>query len=124
MSGTGNLGRPSLRGRRLAWHRIVRGGSSIIVLDLDTNKRTVIKRTSIWMESNPSLTSTRIVWVEQRPAGSYLRLRWFGSKRTRTLMHVKGRKTFLWTTALSGHSAYVTRWTPSIGKSLVLRVNF
>jgi len=124
VSGTGNLGRPSLRGRRLAWHRIVRGGSSIIVLDLDTNKRTVIKRTTIWMESNPSLTSTRIVWVEQRPAGSYLRLRWLGSKRTRTLMHVRGRKTFLWTTALAGRNAYVTKWTPSTGKSAVLRVNF
>jgi len=51
-------------------------------------------------------------------------MRWLGSARTKTLMHVKGRKTFLWTTALSGRTAYVTKWTPSTRKAVVLRVNF
>jgi hypothetical protein len=119
-----DLGRPALRSGRLAWHRIVQGGSSINVLNLATNRRTTIRKTRIWMEANPSVSSTRIVWVERRPQGSYLRLKRFGSKRTRTLMHVHGRKTFLWTSALAGRSAYVTRWTPSTRKSVVLRVNF
>jgi hypothetical protein len=119
-----DLGRPALRSGRLAWHRIVQGGSSINVLNLATNRRTTIRKTTIWMEANPSVSSTRIVWVERRPQGSYLRMKRFGSKRTRTLMHVHGRKTFLWTTALAGRSAYVTRWTPSTRKSVVLRVNF
>jgi hypothetical protein len=119
-----DLGRPALRSGRLAWHRVVQGGSSINVLNLATNRRTTIRKTRIWMEANPSVSSTRIVWVERRPQGSYLRMKRFGSKRTRTLMHVHGRKAFLWTTALAGRSAYVTRWTPSTRKSAVLRVNF
>ena len=119
-----DLGRPALRGGRLAWHRIRRGGSSITVLDLATDERHVIRRTNIWMETNPSVTAHRIVWVEHRPRGSYLRMRWFGNNRTKTLMHVNGRRTFLWTTALTGRTAYVTKWTPSTRKAVVLRVHF
>jgi hypothetical protein len=51
-------------------------------------------------------------------------MKWFGSKKTKTLMHVSGRKTLLWTTALTGRTAYVTRWTPATRKAAVLRVNF
>jgi hypothetical protein len=119
-----DLGRPSLRGGQLAWHRITRHGSSVLLENLATNRRRTIKKTDIWQESNPSLTSYRIVWVEQRPQGSYLRMKLLGSKRTKTLLHVKGRKTFLWTTALAGRTAYVTKWTPATQKAVVLRVNF
>ena len=118
------LGRPSLRGGQLAWHWIGRHGSAVFVQNVTTNKRRAIKKTNVWQESNPSLSSTRIVWVEQRPQGSYLRMSWLGNRRTKTLMHVKGRRTFLWTTALSGRTAYVTKWTPSTRKAVVLRVNF
>jgi hypothetical protein len=124
VSAADDLGRPSLAGGRLAWHRVRHRGSAVFVLNIGAWTRRAIVRTSIWMESNPSLTGTRIVWVEQRPAGSYLRLRRFGSSRTRTLTHVKGRKTFLWTTALTGRTAYVTKWTPSAGRSALLRVTF
>jgi len=119
-----DLGRPSLRGGQIAWHKIRRGGSAVFVQNLATNNRRAIRKTEVWQESNPSLTAKRIVWVEQRPQGSYLRMEWLGSKRTKTLMHVTGRKTFLWTTALSGRTAYVTKWTPSTKKAVVLRVNF
>jgi hypothetical protein len=124
VSAADDLGRPSLAGGRLAWHRVRHRGSAVFVLNIGAWTRRAIVRTSIWTESNPSLTGTRIVWVEQRPAGSYLRLRRFGSSRTRTLTHVKGRKTFLWTTALTGRTAYVTKWTPSAGRSALLRVTF
>jgi hypothetical protein len=124
-AGSGDdLGRPSLRGGRLAWHRIRHRDSAVFVLDIGTWTRHAIVRTKIWMESNPALIASRIVWVEQRPAGSYLRLRRFGHSGTRTLMHVDGRKTFLWTTALAGRTAYVTKWTPSAGRSALLRVTF
>jgi hypothetical protein len=124
VSSAGDLGRPSLHGGRLAWHRIMRGGSTICVLNLATNDRRVIRKTKIWVEANPSVTGRRIIWVEQRPQASYLRLRWLGSSRTRTLTRVKGRATFLWTTALTGRTAYVTKWTPSTRKSVLLRVTF
>jgi hypothetical protein len=119
-----DLGRPSLRGGRLAWHRIRHRGSSIFVYDVATGKRRVVERTKIWQESNPALSATRIAWVESRPAGSFLRVRRLGSGRTRTLKHMNGTKTFLWTTALVGRTAYVTRWTPSSGRSTLLRVTF
>jgi hypothetical protein len=119
-----DLGRPSLRGGQLAWHRITRHGSAVFLQNVATNNRRTIKKTDIWQESNPSLTTLRIVWVEQRPQGSYLKMKWLGSKRTKTLMHVKGRKTFLWTTALAGRTAYVTKWMPAKRKAVVLRVNF
>ena len=64
-----DLGRPALRGGRLAWHRVVHGGSAVYVLNLATDERRAIKRTNIWMEANPSVTAQRIVWVEHRPAG-------------------------------------------------------
>jgi len=102
----------------------MRGGSTICVLNLATNDRRVIRKTKIWVEANPSVTGRRIIWVEQRPQASYLRLRWLGSSRTRTLTRVKGRATFLWTTALTGRTAYVTKWTPSTRKSVLLRVTF
>ena len=119
-----DLGRPSLKGGRLAWHRIRHRGSTIFVYNLSTGKRRIVQRTRIWQESNPALSATRIAWVEERPAGSYLRVRRLGSGRTRTLTQVQGTKTFLWTTALVGRTAYVTRWTPASGRSALLRVSF
>jgi hypothetical protein len=119
-----DLGRPSLRGHWLAWHRMKKHETAVLALNLETGKRRTIRRTRVWQESNPSVTRMRIIWVEQRPAGSYLRMRRFSGGHTKTLMHVRGRKTFLWTTGLSGRTAYVTRFTPSTRKSVVLRVAF
>src|SRR4051794_19747025 len=119
-----DIGRPSLRGGWLAWHRIKKHETVVTAMNLQTGNRRTIRRTHIWQESNPSVSATRIVWVEQKPTGSYLKMRRFSSGRTKTLMHVEGRKTFLWTTGLSGRTAYATRFTPSTGKSVVLRAAF
>ncbi|HEY7002721.1 MAG TPA: hypothetical protein VH281_00450 [Gaiellaceae bacterium] len=131
-----SLGRPSLGGGRLAWGRVQHRSSAIWVLDLDSWTRRTIVRTRVGMESNPSVTATRIVWVEQRPhgslrgedyvtkVGSYLRMRRFGHGGTKTLMHLSGRKRLLWTTALTGRTAYVTRWAPKGRRSALLRVTF
>jgi hypothetical protein len=119
-----DLGRPSLRGERLAWHRILRSGSAIFMLNLASNTRQTIRKTKRWQESNPSLTRKRIVWVEQHPDGSYLLMRWFGSQKTRKLTQVRSRRAFLWTTTLTGRTAYVTRWNPDTRKTTILRVRF
>jgi hypothetical protein len=119
-----DLGRPSLRGGRLAWHRITPSGSQVFVLDLATGRRRTIEQTRRWMEWNPSVTKTRVVWVEQRVQGSSLRLRWLSHRRARTILRVKGRRTFLWTTALSGRAAYATKLTPATGRTELLRVGF
>ena len=131
-----DLGRPSLGGGKLAFHRILHRSSAIFALDLSTWTRRVIVRSNIRMESNPCVTAKRIVWVEQGAhgslrgedyvpaAGSLLRMKRFGRDSIRTLMRVDGRRTFLWTTALTGRTAYVTKWTPSRHRSVVLRVTF
>ena len=131
-----DLGRPSLAGGRLAFGRVLHRSSAIFVLDLATWTRRAVVRTNIGMVTNPSLTPTRIIWVEQRTqgslrgedyvprVGSFLRMKRFGRGSTRTLMRVDGRRTFLWTTALTGRIAYVTRWTPAKKRSALLRVTF
>jgi hypothetical protein len=131
-----DIGRPSLRGGRIAWHRIKHRSSAIFVQNLDTGKRWKVVHSNVGMETNPALTSTRILWVEQRATGalrgedyvvevgSFLRMKRFGHSGTRTLMHVNGRSTFLWTSALTRRTAYVTKWTPSRHRSSLLRVTF
>jgi hypothetical protein len=131
-----DLGRPSLGGGRLAFSRMLHRSSAIVVVNLSTWRRHTIVRTRVGMESNPSLTARRIVWVEQRPHGSlrgedyvttfgsFLRMKRFGHRGTRTLIHVGGRTTILWTTALTGLTAYVTKWTPTRHWSRVVRVTF
>jgi hypothetical protein len=56
-----SLGRPSLRGGRLAWHRVKHRNSAIFVLDLRSGKRFRVAHSSVAMDTNPALTATRIV---------------------------------------------------------------
>jgi hypothetical protein len=119
-----DLGRPSLRSGRLAWHRTTAGGSRILVQTLSTGSRRVIARSTRWLLTNPSLTRTRIVWIEQRSKGSSVRRRALSRTRVRTLMSVNGRNRLFWTSALSGRTAFVTRWSLSTGASVLYRVTF
>jgi hypothetical protein len=131
-----DLGRPSLVGGRLAFSRMLHRSSAIVVVDLSTWKRHAIVRSRLAMESNPSLTAKRIVWIEQRVHGSLrgedyatafasaLRMKRFGHRGMRTLMRVDGRGTILWTTALTGRTAYVTKWRLTRHRSTLLRVTF
>ncbi|MEO8290147.1 MAG: hypothetical protein ABI649_04045 [Gaiellaceae bacterium] len=119
-----DLGRPSLRYGRLAWHRIRQRDSSVIVLYLASGRRRVIARSDVWMLSNPAVAKSRIAWVEQRSGIGYLRLRRLDNTRVRTIATLKGRPRFFWTTALAGRNAYVTRWAPGTQVSTLLRVHF
>jgi len=119
-----DLGRPSLSSGRIAWHKATIRASNVFVERLDTGVRTLIARSRIALEANPSLTSTPIVWVEQRARSASLRTRLFGRRRVRTIYTTTGRTRLLWTTALAGRSAYVTRWSQLTGDSTLVRVNF
>jgi hypothetical protein len=119
-----DLGRPSLRAGRLAWHRIRQSGSAVIVLYLASGRRQTIASSRVWMLSNPAVTKSRIVWIEQRSGISYLRLRRLDRTRVRTIATVKSRSRFFWTTALAGLDAYVTRWAPGTSTATLLRVRF
>jgi hypothetical protein len=119
-----DLGRPSLRYGRLAWHRIRARDSAVVVLTLASGRRQVIASSKRWMLSNPAVSRSRIAWVEQRPGASYLRLRRLDRTRVQTIATVKGRSRFLWTSALEGLNAYVTRWSPGSAQATLLRVHF
>jgi hypothetical protein len=119
-----DLGRPSLRYGRLAWHRIRKSDSAVIVLYLASGRRRTIASSKIWMMSNPALAKSRIVWVEQRSGVSYLRLRRLDSARVKTIATLRSRGRLFWTTALSGRDAYVTRWVPGTRTATLLRVRF
>ena len=119
-----DLGRPSLAGGRIAWHIVSRAQSRVFVQVLSTGRRTVIASSKIAVESYPSITSTRVLWVEQRAGRAFLRVRKFGHAGVRTIYSMRRRDRRLWTTALTGHTAYVTRWVPATGASTLVRVIF
>jgi hypothetical protein len=119
-----DLGRPALRAGRLAWHTITNRESRVTVQRLATGRRTLIARSKIAVEANPSLDASRIVWIEQRAHSSALRKRRFDRRVIRTIYSTTGRDRLLWTTALLRRTAYVTRWSLTTGASTLVRVTF
>jgi hypothetical protein len=119
-----DLGRPSLRGGRLAWHTASRRRSRIYVKTLATGARRVVAGSRISLLANPSLAGSRVVWVEQRSGRSYLKLGSVRNRNVRTLERLRGRKRTYWTTAMSAGSVYATRWWPATGRASVLRTRY
>src|SRR5919198_3311056 len=119
-----DLGRPSLGGGRLAWHKTTNQASRITVEMLSTGRRVVIVRSRIVLEENPALSARRIVWVEQRPRTSALRMRRFDRRRVHSIYTTSGSSRLLWTTALVGRRAYVVRWSLATRGATLLRVSF
>jgi hypothetical protein len=106
-----DLGRPSLRNGRLAWHVANRAGSRVVLLNLSTGRRRIVARSKVFLVSHPALHRRRIVWVEQRSGVSRLRLGWTWGGRARTLTSIQSRDVGFWTTALTPERAYMTRWS-------------
>jgi hypothetical protein len=119
-----DLGRPSLVGGRLAWHRVTQKDSRIFVYTLATGRLKIVARTRIGLLANPSVTRYRVLWVDERSTGSRLLTRRLDRRRVQTLWSLKGRDRLFWTTALTGRSAYVTRWYPSTRSARLVRVDF
>jgi hypothetical protein len=114
-----DLGRPSLRNGRLAWHVVSRTESKIFVRVLKTGARRIIARTKIGRLTNPSLNRTRIVWVDARSGATYLRQGRLGSRRTRLLARIRNRSASYWTTSISAGATYFTRWTVATGAAQI-----
>ena len=119
-----DLGRPSLRGDRLAWHRVNTAGSRVFLYTISASRRVTIAKSNIALLAHPSVTSQRIVWVEQRSGVTRLQKRWIDAKNVSTLWSLRTRSRSFWTTALEGRTAVVTRWTPSTGAAILFRVAF
>jgi hypothetical protein len=119
-----DLGRPSLAAGRIAWHKFTGTSSTIYAQVLATGRRSVVARSSVLVLANPSITSTRIVWVRQSSRYCVLRMRRWASPAVRGIYRTTGSTRLLWTTALTGRTAYVTRWSLRTGASTLVRVNF
>jgi hypothetical protein len=124
ISAGSDLGRPSLARGRIAWHRVTTGSSKIYAQRLATGARAVIARSVVFVLANPSITSRRIVWVVQGARSCSLRTRRWASPAVKRIYRTTGTTRLLWTTALTGRTAYVTRWSLSTGASTLVRVNF
>jgi hypothetical protein len=118
-----DLGRPSLRHGRLAWHTVTRKGSRIVVRHLASRTKRTIARSKIGRLSNPSLFQRRIIWVDARSGVTYLRRGKLGVRKRRTLAKIKGRQASYWTTSLSGRAAYMTRWTLASGAATIYKTS-
>ncbi len=120
-----DLGRPSLRGGRLAWHVASRKQSRIVLKTLATGARRVVARSSIALLENPAVIGPRIAWVEGRSGVSHLRLGWVQAGRKRTTVEsMRTRLRAYWTTSAGAGVVYSTRWTLSSGASAIYRTNF
>jgi hypothetical protein len=119
-----DIGRPSLAGGRLAWHLVTRRDTRIVVLRLDTWRRTIVARSKIAVLQNPSLSRRRVLWIDQRSRSSHVRIRALARKGIRTLWTLHGHRRLFWTTALRGRDAYITRWWPSDLSSVLVRLRF
>jgi hypothetical protein len=119
-----DLGRPSLRAGRIAWHKVTSVSSRIYVRTFATGKRTVVARSQVSLLADPSLSSTRIVWVTQSSRACTLRTRRFDSRTVKRIYRTTGTTRLLSTTALTGRTAYVTQWSLKTGASTLVRVNF
>jgi hypothetical protein len=118
------LGRPALAGGRVAWDYVWPGGSRIYTQVLATGRRRMAAKSSIAMLANPSLTRWRILWVAQYSGSCSLLTRRFGSSWTKRIYHTRGNTRLLWTTALTGRTAYVTQWSLKTRDSTLVRVIF
>jgi hypothetical protein len=119
-----DLGRPSLRAGRVAWHSTARTGSKIRLLRISTGKKRTIARSKVALLRHPALTSTRILWTEERSGRARLRLRRIDGVRVRTLGAMRTRRVGYWTTALNGWAAFATRWTVRTGQATLYRYGY
>ena len=91
---------------------------------LSSGSRVTIAKSKIALLAHPSVTSNRIVWVDQRSGLIKLRKQWIGGGSAETLWSKSTRSLAFWTTALEGRTAIVTRWAPSTGAAVLVRVSF
>ena len=106
-----DLGRPSLRAGRIAWHAVYKTGSRIRLMFLSSGRREVVARSRVALLRHPALNRWRILWTDERSGRAFLRDRRISGGRVRTRGRLRSRGTGYWTTALYRGNAYATRWS-------------
>ncbi|MGH2800438.1 MAG: hypothetical protein ACRDM0_22795, partial [Thermoleophilaceae bacterium] len=118
-----DLGRPSLRRPRLAWHLTTRRVSRIYYMKLPRRPRILIQ-SKVSLVRDPALTDKRLLWTTTRSGRAYLRVRHLRTGAVRTIGRLRSRKLGYWTTALTGKTAYATRWSLATRRAIVYRNRF
>jgi hypothetical protein len=116
-----DLGRPSLRHGRLAWHTATRKESKIMVVTLASGARRTMATTRIGLLGNPSVYRTKVVWVDARFGVTFLKQGWLTSSRRVVLARLKSRTVSYWTTSVASNAAYMTRWVMPTAQTDVYR---
>jgi hypothetical protein len=119
-----DIGRPAIRGGRVAWSGAAGNGSWIRLYEIASGRRRIVARSSVALLAFPSLTARRIVWVEQRSRSSLLRMRRLDGQTVSTLARTYGPGEVFWSTGLAGRTAYVAVWYPIDGYSYLERIGF
>ena len=118
-----DLGRPSLRRPRLAWHLTTRRVSRIYYMKLSRPPR-ILMESKVSLVRDPALTDKRLLWTTTRSGRAYLRVRHLRTGSVRTIGRLRGRKLGYWTTALIGKTAYATRWSLATRRATVYKNRF
>ena len=106
-----DLGRPSLRAGRIAWHAASKTRSRIRLMFLSSGRREVVARSRVALLRHPALNRWRILWTDERSGRAFLRHRRISGGRVHTRGRLRSRRIAYWTTALYRSTAYATRWS-------------
>jgi hypothetical protein len=118
------ISRPALGRGHLAWTVTSPHGSALFVASADGRGTRVVARTRVGQLGAPALGAGRIAYTEEDLTGSRLVVRRLsGGAALRVLLAVRAPYG-LWTTALVGRTALVTRWWRPTGEARLLRLRF
>ena len=116
-----DLGRPSLRHGRLAWHTATRKESKIMVVTLASGARRTMAMTRIGLLGNPSIYRTKFIWVDARFGVTFLKQGWLTGSRRVVLTRLRSRTVSYWTTSVASNATYMTRWVMPTAQTDVYR---
>lgn len=116
-----DLGRPSIDGSLVVWHKTTRRSSRLLIANVHTAHVRVLRLSRRLLLSNPSLRAGVLVWVEQNLGVSRLRERKISRHHIRNRLRVATPRLF-WTTAVSAGGVYVTRWNTDNNHAFIQRV--
>jgi hypothetical protein len=116
-----DLGRPSIDGSWVVWHKTARTSSRLLIANIHTGHVRTLRLSRRLLLSNPSLRGGVLVWVEQSLGVSRLREKRIDRHHIRTRLRVATPR-LLWTTAVSAGGVYVTRWNTSNGHAFIQRI--
>jgi hypothetical protein len=116
-----DLGRPSISGRIVVWHRTTPRAALIRTVELPSGRPRTVIRSAVRLLANPSLAGHRLVYVSQYLGVSRLLVRWLGRGPARAVFRTRDPR-LIWTTATNGRVAVATFWNTNTGDSRLVFV--